>query len=238
MDDGSSTSSVGLSRNIILLAIILALLIIGVSVYMVIGKKTQEQVMKTAVKPSLTPTPAIRSLKDLLTSAASMQCDFTENGTHTSLYIKAGAVRADMTLTAASPSPKAQMESQKGSFILKDGIMYFWNGKKGIKRAFDVNQMMKEASTIPKASDSAGTSEQINGNSMIAAFERYRQNCKPAVVADALFVPPTGVTFQDLSKMMPSGTVRPSGAQVAPSGMSPEQFQQLQKQYQQKSQGE
>ena len=37
---------------------------------------------------------------------------------------------------------------------------------------------------------------------MLGAIDKYKDSCKPAVVSDSLFTPPTTVEFTDFSKMM------------------------------------
>lgn len=67
---------------------------------------------------------------------------------------------------------------------------------------------------------------------MMASMEKYKDSCKPAVVADSEFTPPTDVTFQDMSKMMMPQTTGASGA----GGYAvPSQYQQYMQKNQQKA---
>ena len=44
--------------------------------------------------------------------------------------------------------------------------------------------------------------QNANSADTLAELEKYKDSCKPTVVADSMFVPPADVKFQDLSKMM------------------------------------
>lgn len=231
MDDTANTQSSSSSSNskmMIIVAIIIVLVLLGAGGYYVMSKTSEKpSSTTTAMAPKATPTSSsmFSSISDALSKSLSLQCAFSDetSGMKTIAYIKSGAIRGDVTGKTAS---------QNSSFIMKDKTMYFWTGKRGMMMAFDPAEMMKE---IPSSRQKpSGMPSEQNGANMMGSLEKFKESCKPATVDDALFVKPSDVTFQDLSKMMPSGMSKISGAPAAPSGMSQEQIQQMQKQMIQK----
>lgn len=125
------------------------------------------------------------SIKDALSKSVSLQCNFTdETGRKTTSYIKNGAVRADI---------EAQKAEESGSVIVKDKKMYFWNKTS----AFMMDLSATEVTGTPGASQAENEQQ-----SLMNSMEKYKESCKPAVVSDALFTPPSDVKFQDFSQMM------------------------------------
>lgn len=204
MDEVSSTSaaestSPGGPNKMILASIVIVILLLGIGGYYVMSKNATSSPTST-VAPTNAPTAAnaFTSIQDALSKSVSLQCEYTdESGRKTLAYIKAGAVRTDMT---------GKTPEENGSVIMKDKKMYFWNGKQGIMMEFDVNQMAKNVpSGSPTTQKSSPAPKQEDGANVMESLEKFREHCKPAVVDDALFVPPADVKFQDFSKMMPSG---------------------------------
>jgi hypothetical protein len=150
---------------------------------------------------------AVTSIKDSLSKAVSMECAYTNSAVGESkTYIKNGAIRSDYA---------GQKADQGGSVILTDKKIYMWQGKEGI------------VMDIP---ETTGTPEQAQGQAQkkdfMADLEKYKDSCKPAVVSDSLFTPPSDVVFQDYSKMMQQNQTPPVGA-----GMTEEQTKQYMEQY-------
>ena len=136
--------------------------------------------------PSTSGGNVFTSIKDALSKSLSLECTFTdESGQQTKSYIKNGAVRADMT----AKDPK-----ESGSVIVKGKTMHFWNGKTGFTM-----QIPEETSAPAQPGAKESTPESAN---IMQTMEKYKDSCKPAVVADSLFTPPADVQFQDFSKMM------------------------------------
>lgn len=148
---------------------------------------------KGAVSPSTQSTPSAQtgsgvfsSIKDALSKSLSLECNFSDQeGRQTKSFIKNGAVRADIT------APKAE---DSGSVIVKDKKIYFWNSKGGF--------MMEMPEVTPGASQPSTAGTQGEAGNVLDTMEKYKDSCKPAVVADNLFTPPSSVQFQDFSKMM------------------------------------
>ena len=204
-------------KVIVVVVVLLLLLLAGAGYYLY---------TKSAQKPAATATTQEKnegvfgSIKDALSKSLSLQCAFTsENGVPTTAYIKAGAVRVDTT---------GKTPEQTTSIIMKNKTMYFWptNSKQGSMMT------IPDVSITPSVTGSTvkptGTSDQ--SENMMAALEKFKDSCKPAVVADSLFTPPSDVKFTDMSQMMkavvPSGT--PSGY---PTGMSQQDVQKMMQQY-------
>lgn len=166
----------------------------------------------TKQEPSMAKSPATNSIfgsiQEALSKDLTLQCNFTDqSGKQTTSYIKHGQVRADIV----SSDPK-----QSGSVVVKDKKVYFWNSTIGM-----MMNLPDEAETAGMVKQATGVTPGATneGGDMLAALEKYKDHCKPAVVDDSLFTPPANVKFQDLSKMMPSG---------APTGMMPSVMTQYQ----------
>lgn len=212
------------SKTIMILGTLVVILVLGGAGYMVMGKYLTPSVSAPTMAPKASPTATsvISSIQDALSKSLSLKCDFSDEktGQKTIAYMKAGSIRSDIM---------GKTKEENSSVILKDKKMYMWTGKQGMTMAFDMNEMMKDLpSGTPKA---PGTSQAPNGAQMMEQLEKFKEKCQPAAVDDALFVPPSDVVFQDLSKMMPSGMKLPS---AMPTGVSKEQMEQMQKEIMQK----
>lgn len=126
------------------------------------------------------------SIKDALSKSVSLECTFSdESGRKTTSYIKNGAIRADIVSSVADES---------GSVIVKDNKTYFWNNKGGF---------VMTVSDKDTTSDTAGGNPaQSQGDNLMQDLEQYKDSCKPSVVSDSLFTPPSDVKFTDLSEML------------------------------------
>ncbi len=187
--------------------IVVILLVLAGGYFLYKSHKKASQAVITN-QPQPTTANVITSIKDILMNkTVSIQCDYTDDkGIHTLAYIKAGAVRADVT----SPQPPTT-----NSFIMKDQKMYFWtNGK-------TQGMMMMVPSitpTQPTGTIQGNTPPQNPSANVMDSLEKFKDHCKTAVIQDTLFAPPSDVTFSDLSKMMP-----PQGAMPPVTGM-PSQY--------------
>lgn len=202
---------------------IVALLLIGGGAYYFLSQNKQAGPTSGQSTTSSGPSGSVfSSIRDALSKSLSLACTFTdESGRQTKSYIKNGAVRADIT---------AADSKESGSVIVKDNKMYFWNSQGGF-------MMDLTTTTTPGAGSattgSSGTSAPGEVGNVMDTLEKYKNSCKPSVVADSLFTPPTNVTFQDFSKMMqpPTGSAstnaiptinyqqyRQGNPQVTPSG--------------------
>lgn len=209
------------SRKMVIILVVVLLLLLTAGGYMFLNKQSAN-LQKVANVSSSKATPStggsmVSSLKDLFSKTVSMQCDFTdEDGRKTVAYIKSGAVRSDVSGKTAQDI---------GSVIMKDKKIYFWNGKQGTMMEFDFTKMMENAEKItPGVQKTTTPSSQNQSAEMMQNLEKYKQNCKPAVISDSLFTPPSDVKFTDVSQMMKAN------------GLSEEQLKQIQQQAQQEIQ--
>ncbi len=183
-----------MNRNV-LIGLILAVLLLGGG-YVVVNKKTTPPGSSTK-----TGGGVFSSVRDALSKSLTLECAFTdEQGRQTKAYIKNGAVRSDFTGATANES---------GSVIMKDKKIYFWNAQGGF--------MMTQPEVTPGASQ--GTKEEKTPASVgdvVSTLEKYKNECKPSVVSDSLFTPPSNVTFQDFSKAF-QGSSGAGGVNAVPS---------------------
>ena len=112
-----------------------------------------------------------------------MNCEYEENGMKSKVDIKNGAVRVDSSGTD---------QEQNGSIILKGKKMYMWRGTEGY--VYDIPDEVDENG---KTIDSESTQKE----DLMKSLEAYKDACKPAVVSDSIFNPPSDVTFTDMSSM-------------------------------------
>lgn len=163
-----------------IIIIVVILLLLGVGAYFVLGNG-KNSMMGSAVNK-------ITSAKDMLTASVSMHCEYDENNMHSKVDIKNGAVRVDST---------GQTEDQNGSIILKGKKMYMWRGTEGY--VYDIPDEVDENG---KTVDSQSAQKE----DLMKSLEAYKDACKPAVVSDSIFNPPSDVTFSDVNSMMKQNT--------------------------------
>lgn len=167
--------------------VLLALLLLGVGGYYLYSKSGQK--MTRTEKAG----GVFGSIKDALSKSLSLQCEFTDDrGVATVAYVKAGAVRVNTTGKTAEES---------GYFIMKDKKLYFW--QKGSKEGTLMTMSDEKVTAAPGKPEPTGKADEKSGN-VLGELEKFKDKCKPSVVADSLFTPPSDVTFTDFSKMMPS----------------------------------
>ena len=195
---------------------IVALLLVGLGAYFYVSKSGKTSMPKeTTSSTTQQPASMFSSIKDALSKSLSLQCSFTDaSGRQTKSYIKNGAVRAD--ITASNPK-------QSGNIILKDKKMYFWN----VQGGFIMN--IPDVSVTPAPQGQSGTATANSAANFLGSLEKFKDSCKPGVVSDSLFIPPTDVKFQDMSSLM-QPKVTPAGAAAMPSGV-PTNYKQYMNQY-------
>lgn len=190
--------------KIVIIIIVVVVILLGAGFFLMNNPTLQKGLdMGTGGKYS--------SIKDALTKSVSLECEYTDpEGASSHVWVKNGAIRADMT--------GGDTESN-GSTIIKDKKMYFWNEKGGyVVTIPDVTPVegMEDASTDNQSED------------FLKDLEEYKENCKPAVVSDSLFSVPTDIEFQDMSKII-ENFAPPSGGNEA--GYSEEEMKKLIEQY-------
>ncbi len=131
------------------------------------------------------------SIQKLLdwSKTTSFKCRYTDAmGDEVTSYIKKGSIRTD------SYNPVGKEE---GSAIVKDGMVYVWEKKRGegFKMAFDPNKDNKQTGD-PNSYASFG------GTDFVKQLENFQSSCVPTAVDDKLFELPPGVSFTDYSELM------------------------------------
>lgn len=190
-------------------------LIIVVAYFMYASKNKSTPKQETA-----TPSKNVfSSIQDALAKSLSLQCSYTdEQGRKTTAYIKAGAVRADIIGT------DSKQQFNNSSVIVKDKKMYIWD----VDKKQGMTMELKENQVTPEVTGAQQPTGEQNQPDVMGSLEKYKNDCKVAVVADSLFVVPTDVKFQDLSKMAVPTVVIPTGGQV-----NQQDVQKMMQQYQQ-----
>ena len=135
------------------------------------------------------------SIKDALSQSLSLKCVYKdEEGVETTTYIKGGAVRVMMTRTGSDTS-------QPNNIIMKDKKMYMWSdvSKTGFTYTIEEPKDVTPFPTVEETTeDKSGAGQE---ESILETIEKYKDACKPEVVADSMFSVPTDVKFQDMSAL-------------------------------------
>lgn len=204
--------------NKIVIGIVILLILAGAGFYLYKSNKGKSA-MYQAPSAMTNQGNVFSSIQDALMKRLSLTCDYTDNkNVHTVAYVKNGMVRADITGTTAQ---------QSGHVIIKDNIVYYWNNSMALKMT------MPSVSITPGAQNS----QQTTGGNIMSGLEAYKKYCKETTVADSLFVLPSGVTFKDMSQIVPSYAV-PTTSGTSGGYTIPTQYQQQYMQYQSQSQSQ
>ena len=170
--------------------VVLILLLLGGGAY-TLSKRNKTQTT-TQVTTQTTPTQestktAAQSLKDLLLSGVPQRCSYrdTEEGIDMAgtTYVSGGKVRADFTSTTEG-------KTTTGHTVYDGTTSYIWTDEMttGYKMMIDISKE-EEAS-----SESDSTTQQgVDLNKTID------YTCSPWVVDQALFTPPTTITFAEFN---------------------------------------
>ena len=207
-------------KKLIPVFLIVVLLLAGGAGYYLYTQSHKSTSVTSSAKPAQNSN-VFQSIQDALSKSLSLQCSFTdEQNRKTTAYIKAGAIRADVL----GNDPTKEYNST--SVIIKDKKMYIWDTVKKQGMVMEVKEQPTVEPTGTMQENQTGSSSSENPGEVMATLEKYKKDCKTAVLSDSLFTPPTDVTFRDLSQMMV-----PSVA--APTGMSQQDVQKMMQQYQQ-----
>ena len=195
-------------KNAVVVIVVLIVLAVGGYYYM----KSKGVTPQTIVTNQLNKTTSgvFTSIKDALSKSLSLKCVYKDDkGVETTTYIKGGAVRVMMS--------NLQDPTQPNNVIMKDKKMYMWSDAN--KTGFTlVVEEPKNVSPVPTTKEEAITPTKESSNqqeSFLAEIEKYKNMCKPEVVADSQFAIPTDVKFQDMNalqnemmKGLPNGQIQ------------------------------
>jgi len=168
------------SLPIIVIVVILA--IIGAVMYF--GKGKLPTTTKTSTITEGEPKQnnngnVFQSIKDAMSKSLSLKCEYQTGDTKTVAYIKGTAVKIDGVLSGG----------KKSGAIIKGDRLWTW----------DIDTKQGIVMTIKNEGTDKQTTSQED---IINSLEKQKQFCRPAVVSDADFNPPTDVKFQDLDSLM------------------------------------
>lgn len=172
------------------IGIVIAIIVLGVGAYFFFGHSSapSESALSSA-NQSATPS----SLKALIAAGTSQTCTFSDDQSATSgtVHIASGKVRGDFTSTANGQTTQMHM--------ISDGTTaYTWID--GMSSGFKSSMT---AATSSRSSQTFDSDKQMN------------YTCSPSGADASLFILPAGVTFKDVSAMMPSSAGAKAGAGAA-----------------------
>ncbi len=197
-------------KNALVVIVILALL--GVGGYFFLSSRGSLPKVPGMMTGQDSGSNVFTSIKDALSKSLSLKCVYTgEGGVETTTYIKAGAVRVMMAGNANAEQPN--------NIIMKDKRMHMWSdsSKTGFVFTIEEPQNVTPFPTVEDAMESEDKSGTDQQESILAQIEKYKDACRPEVIADSMFAVPTDVEFQDMNalqeQMMQQLPTTPSGAE-------------------------
>ena len=155
---------------------------------------------KTSNNTTVTQDSSPKSLKDLLISGIAQKCTFSSDTESVSsegvTYIASGKVRGDFSITKDSKTTKSHM-------IVDGKIAYIWTD--GQTNGFKT--------TIPDestATPSSQTNTPVSG--YVSSFDQKSDyKCEAWRVDQSLFTLPVGITFKDMSALIPTMAPKTKG---------------------------
>lgn len=119
------------------------------------------------------------SIRDAMSKSLSLQCTYTVGDVKSVVYIKGKLIKSE-----------TEDKGQKYYAIIKDKKLWSWNDKNKQGIVFDFSEI--QSKSLPG---------QKSDEDIINEVEQHKQNCKPTVLSDSMFNPPSDINFQDLSQM-------------------------------------
>ncbi|MBI5127343.1 hypothetical protein HZA76_02705 [Candidatus Roizmanbacteria bacterium] len=178
-------------KNVLIVIVVLALLGVGGYFYL-----TSRGMMPKAPVGSGNKAGGgvFTSIKDALSKSISLKCVYKdEDGVETTTYIKGGAVRVMMQAGKDTDQPN--------NIVMKDKKMHMWSDTSKTGFTYTLEEP-KDVTPFPTVEESgknkSGTKQE---ESVLETIEKYKDACKPEVVADSMFAVPTDVNFQDMSAL-------------------------------------
>lgn len=177
---------------------------------------------QTATTPETTgeQTSDLTSIAAMMAAGKPISCTMSKkDGTNSMAYMM-----KDKKIKVTGIS--GQGEAQSSSMITDGTYMYTWDDatKKGMKLALDGKDIASEART-----QAAAPTLQSDEDKKKFEDQGYDVKCATATIDDTEFVPPTDVTFEDLSVMMEKS----QQMMAKPDAFTEDQVKEMMKQYQQ-----
>ncbi len=179
-----------MSKKIVIAVAVLVLLgIVGVGYVMMPKSAPSQEGTPTTEQPKST----MQSLKDLLTSGQSVSCsvDYGDNSQmNGKTYVSGKRVRADFT----------------GGHMIQDGTYaYMWSDTQATGTKIKVDAMAELAKNAATPTGQTQKTQTVDEN------EKASMNCSAWITDESQFVPPTNITFTDLSEMLKKLPAMPKG---------------------------
>jgi hypothetical protein len=185
-----------MNKKLILIVVAILLIGGGVGAYFLLPNRAKAPVtqMESQAISTPAPTPAKKSLKDLLSAGIAQKCTYTSpEGNGGTVSISNGKMRGDFTATTD--------EVQVLSHMIVDGqTSYIWtdNQNMGFKMTFDSSAQTPSGSPDSK----------VRAQGQMDANQQVNVDCSPWVVDPSVFTLPAGVKFSDFGAFaLPTGGV-------------------------------
>lgn len=142
----------------------------------------------------------------------SIKCTFTDDKSEGTAYIKQGKIRFDSMGTDGA---------QYGNAIVNGKMLYIWQTGSNEGYMIDTSKYQDE--------DGQMAGQFIDAEKIKDEVAQNKPNCVKEQIDDAMFTPPSTVTFSDFSAMMGDTIQMQNGAM--PEGMDSQQYKDLMQQY-------
>lgn len=175
-----------MNKKLLTAVIIVILILIGIAGYLVSQNKKSVTTSNTpSVEPSQqAPTVVAPDFMKALQGSGSVKCTYVYEGVTGTTYIKNGKVRFEGTTQGVT-----------NNSLMIDKIVYTWAN--GAKTGYMIDTAAISASVTPQQGQNYQSLDKIKSD-----LTNYKPQCSNEPIADSMFEKPTGVTFQDMSKIM------------------------------------
>jgi len=181
------SKQVGIAIGIILL------LIVGGMGYMKLSAKTAPVTALTGNNAADNGS-TMGSIKDLLASGKNVSCSVNytgdQGGTSGTTYVSGKMMRSDFTMkdSTGKTTVSHMIEDGTNAYVWMDGV--------------NTGSIMNWADVTSETTKPTGAAAQTQSQAAANLDQKANMNCQPWTVNPGMFVPPTTVTFTDLSAMM------------------------------------
>ncbi|MCL4364575.1 hypothetical protein M1328_05055 [Patescibacteria group bacterium] len=179
------------------LTVVIILVLLGVGGYFYLKSKGMVPKAPIAMTGTSSAGSVFTSIKDALSKSLSLKCTYKdEKGVETTTYLKNGAIRVVMTNTETN---------QPNNVIMKDKKMYMWDDATKAGFVYAVTTPENVSPVPTEAISGTAQPEKSTGDqqqeSLLTQINKFKNACKPDVIADSMFAVPTDVKFQDMNAL-------------------------------------